>query len=204
MSPPDSYDDRPGVAERYSTAIESSNLRVKADQGGAADLLIAAGWCSDTLGATLWRLRADYDSVAADVRRTADNDDTARTLILIHLGSPLKVAKVMLGNLALKQGGHHAPEIAEQDLRNIAGRCLEAFLDPNCRPCEGRGFNGGGRHEHTGPQVICKRCKGLGKRSGAIGKTDQERAFGNRLLYEMERATSNAEQNMKNRLHNPH
>ena len=60
-----------------------------------------------------------------------------------------------------------------------------------------------GRHEHTGPQVICKRCKGTGKRAGAIGKTDEERAFGNRLLYEMERATSNAEQNMKNRLHNP-
>ena len=46
------------LGERYSTAIQSQNLRVQERESGAADLLIAAGWCDDTLGARLNRLRA--------------------------------------------------------------------------------------------------------------------------------------------------
>lgn len=199
MRQTDTYDERPGVAERYSTAIEASNLKAEADKGGAVDLIIAAGWSGDGMGASLYRLRAEYDGVARDVRGSGDTSATDHLLVMIHLKS-LRETKQMLWSLALKQAEVKGFDRPEKDAAALVGRCLDVFLDPNCRPCEGRGFNGGGRHEQTGPQVICKRCKGSGKRAGEVGKDDTERRFADHLLYLMECSTSNAEQGMKRRL----
>ena len=49
-------------------------------------------------------------------------------------------------------------------------------------------FNGGGRHEHSGPQVICRPCKGSGHRRDEIGRDDVERSFAGHLLMEMDAA----------------
>jgi len=53
--------DRPTLGERYGSATESSNLRVENDRRGPADLLIAAGWLEDHLGALLFRLGHEFD-----------------------------------------------------------------------------------------------------------------------------------------------
>lgn len=54
-------DDRAGIEESYSTACNSSNLRVEADRGSNADILIAAGWLpSRAIGAVLLRLHTKY------------------------------------------------------------------------------------------------------------------------------------------------
>ncbi|MBK5204345.1 MAG: hypothetical protein JJD98_02740 [Polaromonas sp.] len=54
-------DEVPGIEERYVTANNTSNLKVEAERGGAADLLIAAGWSASRLGAALMRLHTKYD-----------------------------------------------------------------------------------------------------------------------------------------------
>jgi hypothetical protein len=50
--------------------------------------------------------------------------------------------------------------------------------------------------------VICKRCKGTGKRTGEIGRDDAERAYAGRLLTLMEQSASAAESGMAKRLRN--
>lgn len=53
-------DDRVSLGERYGSATASSNLRV-GDRCSDADLVIAAGWLDDNLGALLFRLASEYD-----------------------------------------------------------------------------------------------------------------------------------------------
>jgi len=58
-------DNRVTMGERYGSATESSNLRIK-ETTGDADVLIAAGWLADTLGSMLFRLAREYDGAKAE------------------------------------------------------------------------------------------------------------------------------------------
>ncbi|MGA0608848.1 hypothetical protein [Caldimonas sp. KR1-144] len=58
-------EDRPTVEERYTRAIRSSDLEVD-EQRGDVDMLIAAGWCHETLGTMLYRLACEFDSVKSE------------------------------------------------------------------------------------------------------------------------------------------
>ena len=53
--------DVPTVEEKYTSAIHTSNLRVEADKGGSADVLIAVGWSPSRLGSALMRLHSEQD-----------------------------------------------------------------------------------------------------------------------------------------------
>jgi hypothetical protein len=44
------------IDEQYTSATNTSNMRVEADRRGDADLVIAAGWSNSRLGMTLLRL----------------------------------------------------------------------------------------------------------------------------------------------------
>ena len=53
--------ERAGVEEQYISACSASNLRVEAERGSSADVLIAAGWLpSRAVGAVLLRLHTKY------------------------------------------------------------------------------------------------------------------------------------------------
>ncbi|HEX7687369.1 MAG TPA: hypothetical protein VF453_06675 [Burkholderiaceae bacterium] len=70
------------MAERYSGAIESSNLRVR-ETAGDVDLLVAAGLAGNCLAGALLRLQVEYDTVrgehrAAEARLRAAEIDAAR------------------------------------------------------------------------------------------------------------------------------
>lgn len=58
-------EDRPTTEERYVRAIRSSDLEVD-EHRGDVDLLIAAGWCHETLGTMLYRLACEFDSVKSE------------------------------------------------------------------------------------------------------------------------------------------
>jgi hypothetical protein len=75
----------------------------------------------------------------------------------------------------------------------LAGRVLQAHLDPLCRPCQGRGSNGG----YDSPLTVCRACKGSGRSAAALGKDDSERSFCQFLLAEMEQALSEVERLMR-------
>lgn len=53
------------MAERYSGAIESSNLRVR-ETAGDVDLLVAAGLAGNCLAGALLRLQVEYDTVRGE------------------------------------------------------------------------------------------------------------------------------------------
>ena len=232
-----SVDEPKTVAERYSIAIKSSNLRVSAYRFGDADLIIAAGCAPDTLGASLVRLRGEYDGLKAQHRaaesrlqaqlaeaqtKTGDRPAnpsplptpaaltarqkkaaaikdatnaalTERALILSHL-SGLHSTKAALGRHAVVLATKTRFMRPNRDALILAGRVLDVFLNPNCPHCSGRMFTGGGRHEDSGPQVICRPCGGTGKRRGALGKDDEERRFAGGLLSDIEQKASQFEQ----------
>jgi hypothetical protein len=63
-------EERPTISERYSSATESSNLKVNGpDKRDSADIIIAAGWLADSLGALLLRLRREFETASGDLER---------------------------------------------------------------------------------------------------------------------------------------
>lgn len=190
-----SRDDAPTIGERYSRASESSDLRVQAESRCDADYLIAAGWAGDSIGTMLYRLRSEFDQVHACVRPGQALNKAERLLVLSRLKS-LPAAKQAIGSMAVIQATKRRFMRPDADALKVAGRVIDVFLDPNCAHCDGRGFTGGGRHEDSGPQALCRPCSGSGKRRNTIGRDDDERAFGAFLLSELERMTSEVEVSM--------
>lgn len=65
-------DDKPNTEERYTQATHASNLRVQAERGGSADMLIAAGWSASRIGAGLIRLHSEWEGLAKPKRYGRD------------------------------------------------------------------------------------------------------------------------------------
>ena len=170
------------IAERYTVATGARSLVMR--DRGPVDVLIAAGWAGDGIGVSLMRLRAEFDAAMSSVRGTANGSPTERVLALMQVRS-LTGVKAKLGEMARRQAWSSGFRGTERDVNHITGRCLDVFLSPTCPACEGRGFNGGGRHEQTGPPILCVPCRGSGTRGQAIGHNPSEREFARNLLAAM-------------------
>lgn len=168
------------IAERYRVATNSGNLSVLPRATGDVDLLIAAGW-SDSLGTLLYRLAGEYDSVAADVRRTAATDTTAVALILMHLKT-LRETKEALGRHAVQMATRRRFMEKDSVVLTLTGKVLSAWLEPNCQKCNGRGHNG----KIGQPIVICRSCRGSGKSKELLGNTIDQSQFCQMLLSDMD------------------
>lgn len=57
-------EEKRGIEEAYTSAGNSSDLRVEADLRGDADLIIAAGWSPSRVGMALLRLHSEWDMAA--------------------------------------------------------------------------------------------------------------------------------------------
>lgn len=55
-------DEKRGIEEVYTSAMNSSDLRVEADRTGDADVIIVAGWTQACIGGAMLRLHTEYDS----------------------------------------------------------------------------------------------------------------------------------------------
>lgn len=184
--------DRPTIGERYSTATESSNLKLK-EASCDADVLIAAGWAHEEIGAMLVRLQSEFDSAKAEIRGQGATALVDRVLILSKLKS-LPATKQALGRWAVRMATKKAFMKPDGDVLRLAGRALDVFLDPNCHHCEGRGKNGG----YGQPEVICKHCRGTGKRdSRKFGQDEADRAFVRFLLCGMDASAEAALRSMR-------
>jgi hypothetical protein len=63
-------DEKRGVEEAYTSAGNTSDLRVEADLRGDADLIIAAGWSDSRVGMALLRLHSEWDKAEKPRRPT--------------------------------------------------------------------------------------------------------------------------------------
>ena len=179
-------DTRPTIGERYSTACVSSDLRLR-EVRSDVDYLIAAGLSSSQFGATLFRLRSEFDTVKAQIKGQGANSLVDRVLILSQLGT-LHTAKQQLGAYSIKIATRRAFMEPDEKVLILAGRSLDLFLDPTCDKCEGRGKNGG----YGSPEVICRSCGGSGKRH-ISQKIEAHKAFIQHMVSCMEMLTANTE-----------
>lgn len=222
-------EDRPTLPERYARAIESTHLEVVPDERSSVDMLIAAGWCTETLGTELYRLRAEFDAVRAAMRQGARNlaqaqadhrallaaaanedgkggaeaDELARwfraeaeklenQFVTISLTAKaltqlktLRTAREALLRFADLEAVRQKLGEPGHVVDAIAANALDAWLDPLCQRCEGRGFNGG----FGVPLMLCTHCGGTRLREIRLGPTEARHQFGRHLLVQMDRMT---------------
>lgn len=219
-------EDRPSIGERYSSATESSNLRL-AERRSDLDLIIAAGLMPDGLASSLYRLQVEYDGVRAEHRaaerqmqdsekyaerqardpksrhraeailKGAENSAlTMHVLILTQLTS-LRETKDQFGRFAVIEATKRKFMRPDREVMILAGQVLDVFLNPRCRHCDGRGFSGGGRHEQSGAQVPCRPCRASGSRRAEIGRDDAQRLFASHLLMQTDAMMFQAERDIR-------
>jgi hypothetical protein len=125
---------------------------------------------------------------------------TARALIMTHMNS-LGSAKDALYEFAVAFGARSRFYDA-REVRAVAARALQLWLDPNCPHCDGRGFTGGFREAVR----WCHECDKSGKRvQGRRGfrlhRSETGHQFGRALLVEMDRKCDKVERDMRMYLH---
>ena len=171
----------PGVEEQYLKASTTSNLRVKADKRGDADILIAAGWSCKGFGGALLRLAGEWDAAAKKPRGMSDTD-------LILLRGRLKSLTSALQYLtdAMHRLGMPSPEVR-------AGAIVGYWLHQACHTCHGLKFE---TIQNT-PVLSanrCKACHGTGLGWAPYGQD------GRRMLNLMDDSVSRARNGIRDRL----
>ena len=83
-------------------------------------------------------------------------------------------------------------------VRAIAQRVIDAWLDPLCPGCDGRGYNGG---RHRGEQrVTCRACRGMRMRSNTIAENAEQARLVRALSDEVATAFFGLQAGMRARL----
>jgi hypothetical protein len=117
----------------------------------------------------------------------------AHAMILLSM-STLRLTREMMGHFALREAKALKFNRPIAAIFSIAGQVLDVHIAPTCRFCAGRGFNGllskGER------PTACRECKGSGMRRDAIGKSDDDRLFGSKLLMAMDALVASAEREL--------
>ncbi len=168
-------DQRPGVDERYMTAMNARTLEVSPHHAGPADVLAAAAWSNSRVGSLLLRLHSEFD--AADrLASLAEMRVTLRTL-----------------PQAVEQVAHHATRKGLQDAPERARRAILWWLDHRCPACHGRRW----KVVPGAPalsSVVCPCCRGSGEVSIPDGQD------GRMLVGHIEDCVSRARASIKDRL----
>jgi hypothetical protein len=180
------------VAERYASAIESSNLRTALDRRCATDVLMAASWANSPLGANLSRLRAEFDSAKAEIRGQGATNQIDMLLALSKMPS-LPSVKAELGRYAVRQATLRKFMEPDSVVLTLVGQALQLFLDPTCPKCNGVGHTGG----YGLPEVICKHCDNGRQTIRLKGRTQEQQEFLKFIMAQMEASASFANDQMR-------
>lgn len=173
--------DKPTVEETYSRSVNSANLRMETredSQTSAADVLIAAGWSSSRLGASLMRLRTEFDGLGMP----PNGSDTG----LLQMG--LKSLSSVHEQLSAQAGRWNVEHAGE-----VATAAIAWWLSNVCRTCHGRRYQSiAGTPALSGR--ACNTCRSTGETNLRYGHT------GRRLVNFMDDCVSRAQQSIKTRL----
>jgi hypothetical protein len=130
------------------------------------------------------------EQILGDAEKAAT---AAHAMILLSM-STLRLTREMMGHFALREAKALKFNRPIAAIFSIAGQVLDVHIAPTCRFCAGRGFNGllskGER------PTACRECKGSGMRRDAIGKSDDDRLFGSKLLMAMDALVASAEREL--------
>jgi len=149
------------------------------------------------LGTSLYRLRAEFDSVKASIHAGKALAPVDRLMVLSQLQT-LSEVKRSLGAHAVVLATKMRFMKPDADALRVAGRCLDVWLDPLCNKCGGRGTT----NEYGKPKVICKSCGGSGARKSHLGKDTQEQSFAQALLSSVDCMVSEVDTSMRASLAN--
>lgn len=182
----DTHDtERPGIEEAYTTATNTSDLKVRSERRGDVDIIIAAGWNEYRIGGALLRLHTEFDSAARlrlvtkedllgpgrhdkDERKAAGRAARAHNLtetsLLLQKLNALPDVRTQIMLRLLKWRVEGAEEVGLE--------VLQWWLAPSCEDCGGTKFrvaDGTGRHTAK----VCPTCLGLGTKElprGQLGR----------------------------------
>jgi hypothetical protein len=199
--------DRPSIEERYETACSASTLKVNAERGGPADMLIAAGWSEHQTGMALLRLHSEYQGAAKPKRLGPAQIATLAVQHRDKEGRPNRqkaqaeaarwyANELRLLAISLKS----RPAVWAQLLpwsqakgipQEQVAQALFHFLDPVCSHCGGHGL-----HKAKDAPALsakqCRVCNGTGTKAIPEG--------GGRVLSYISHCTSQARQSISKRL----
>lgn len=187
-------DDIVTLAERYTGAAHSSHLRLEEGRCDV-DMLIAAGKVSNPLGARLWRLRGEFDTVRAKLVGDLQMSLSERALVLMELRSLHSCKQELWAQVLVCLKTDETLRLSKDEAAELAGRLLDAWLDPTCPNCGGRGFNGG--HHRGEPRITCRGCRGSGKRRTSVVRSGMQRRLADRIDALMGGALITAEVEMR-------
>lgn len=204
---------KPGIEERYTSATDASNLRVEADRGGDADLLIANGWSQSRLGAALMRLHSEWDGAQKPPKPDAKSIEALAASYSTKLSHAYRVTaareeaeKWHLHELQLLfQKLKTLPEVRNELAgvvarwgipfpTEVAGAVVGYWLDQTCQPCDGRKW----QVIPGSPSLsnrVCPVCHGSGIAKIPHGND------GKRLANYMDDCVSISRASIKRRLH---
>jgi hypothetical protein len=206
--------ERPNIEERYTSATDSSNLRLDDNKGGDADLLIAAGWSPSRLGAALMRLHSEWDGAEKPQRPTAQAIEALASTYPSNL--PLLKRLAMAKDEAGQWYGAEIrrlvgklkclPAVRQQVAvkatlwkvampTEFAGSVLLYWLDQTCQTCDGRKWQGLPGAPGLSNKV-CTACSGAGIARPPGGDD------GRRMLNYIDECVGKGRTSIKNRLHN--
>lgn len=133
-------------------------------------------------------------SEPARIRKEArDAALVERAMVLVKLKT-LPLAREALGTFAVILATKIMFMRDDAAVAVLVGRTLDAWLDPICAACDGRGFNGG---SHRGELTTrCRECRGTGRRRDGVGMDSEERRFVAALLTEVDQHQAFIDQQM--------
>jgi hypothetical protein len=199
--------ERAGIEERYEVACNASSLKVEAEKGGPADVMIAAGWSDSRVGMALLRLHSEWDGAAkpkrmgeAAIRALAEaNPDDhgkprktwARSESVAWYRKELRLLAQSLKSRAtvLEQLTHWAILRGIDPL--VVGPAVLHWLAPTCTVCDGHGR----RKIPDAPALSakqCHACQGTGNAHAPEGS--------GRVLTHIDYVVQVARQSLKKRL----
>lgn len=116
--------ERPNVEERYTSAGNATDLTVDAERGGAADVIIAAGWSPSRLGAALLRLHSEWDASEKPKKMTKEAiEGLALTLPRIEQGRKMVKGEAVVNMVVdMRRANQMAHDWHLHELRLLLGK----------------------------------------------------------------------------------
>lgn len=158
------------VPDRYTRALSSRDLRTEVWRERDVDVLAAAGAVRVRLPFTLFRLRAEYDSLAASLRPQEFDRAWAKSL---------PQARIESGAYLTCLASQQDYSIRDDELERMVSALIEEWLDVACPTCRGTKYKpilGTGRLS----AVPCDTCHGSGRQRAQRQKLSKgaKRFFG--------------------------